>query len=124
VTAVLIADDDPDIRELVIFKLERAGLAAVGVGDGIAALAGVRAHRPRLVLLDVSMPGMSGLDVCRTLRADPETSEILIIMLTARVQEQDVDGGFTAGADDYVTKPFSPRDLVARVQALLGRTRA
>jgi DNA-binding response OmpR family regulator len=121
---VLIADDDADIRELLAFKLEQASLEVVSVGDGVAALEAVRAHRPRLVVLDVSMPGMSGLDVCRMLRADPDTSEILIIMLTARVQEQDVEGGFMAGADDYVTKPFSPRELVSRVQALLGRTRA
>ena len=123
-TSVLIADDDADIRELLAFKLEQASLEVVSVGDGVAALEAVRAHRPRLVVLDVSMPGMSGLDVCRMLRADPDTSEILIIMLTARVQEQDVEGGFMAGADDYVTKPFSPRELVSRVQALLGRTRA
>jgi DNA-binding response OmpR family regulator len=121
---VIIADDDPDIRDLVAFKLEQVGMDVTAVGDGIAALEAVRAAPPDLVVLDVSMPGMSGLDVCRMLRADPATADILIIMLTARVQEQDVEGGFTAGADDYVTKPFSPRELVTRVQALLGRARA
>lgn len=123
-TAVLIADDDADIRELVTFKLEQANLEVLAVGDGVAALEAARAHRPRLAVLDVAMPGMSGLDVCRMLRADPATSDMLIIMLTARVQEEDVEGGFSAGADDYVAKPFSPRELVSRVQALLGRARA
>jgi DNA-binding response OmpR family regulator len=74
------------------------------------------------VVLDVSMPGMSGLDVCRLLRADPQTQDVPIIMLTAKVQERDVEGGFAAGADDYVTKPFSPRELVSRIQAMIART--
>ncbi|HWG98255.1 MAG TPA: response regulator [Pilimelia sp.] len=120
---VLIADDDADIRELVAFKLEQAQLEVVAVGDGVSALEVARERRPRLAVLDVSMPGMSGLDVCRMLRADPSTRDMLIILLTARVQEQDVEGGFSAGADDYVTKPFSPRQLVTRIQSLLARTR-
>ena len=123
-TVVLVADDDADIRDLVSFKLEQAGLEVVPVEDGQAALEQARARRPTLAVLDVSMPGLSGIDVCRMLRADPATAGILIIMLTARVQEQDVEGGFSAGADDYVTKPFSPRELVTRIQALLSRTRA
>lgn len=121
---VLIADDDEDIRDLVVFKLEQAELEVIAVGDGVAALDAVRTHQPKLVVLDIAMPGMSGLDVCRLLRADPRTSDMLIIMLTARVQEQDVAGGFSAGADDYLVKPFSPRELVSRVQALLARSRA
>jgi DNA-binding response OmpR family regulator len=120
---VLIADDDADIRDLVAFKLEQADLEVIAVGDGLAALEAARAERPAVVVLDVSMPGMSGLDVCRMLRADPETQDMLVIMLTARVQERDVEGGFSAGADDYVTKPFSPRELVSRVQAMLARAR-
>jgi DNA-binding response OmpR family regulator len=124
VTTVLVADDDADIRDLVAFKLERAGLEVITVGDGQAAVEQARAHRPALAVLDVSMPLLSGIDVCRTLRADPVTAGMLIIMLTARVQEQDVEGGFSAGADDYVTKPFSPRELVSRVEALLTRARA
>jgi two-component system, OmpR family, phosphate regulon response regulator PhoB len=123
VTAVLVADDDADIRDLVAFKLEQADLEVVAVGDGLAALAAAREKRPQLAVLDVSMPGISGLDLCRMLRADPDTKDMLIIMLTARVQEQDVEGGFSAGADDYVTKPFSPRELVSRIQALLARSR-
>jgi DNA-binding response OmpR family regulator len=124
VTLVLVADDDADIRDLVAFKLEQAGLEVVAVEDGQAALEQARARRPILAVLDVSMPGLSGIDVCRMLRADPATAGMLIIMLTARVQEKDVEGGFSAGADDYVTKPFSPRDLVARIQSLLSRTPA
>jgi DNA-binding response OmpR family regulator len=123
VTTVLVADDDADIRDLVAFKLEQAGLEVITVGDGQAAVETARARRPDLAVLDVSMPGLSGIDVCRTLRAEPATAGMLIIMLTARVQEQDVEGGFSAGADDYVTKPFSPRELVSRIQALLTRAR-
>ncbi|BCJ45648.1 hypothetical protein GCM10010168_59310 [Actinoplanes ianthinogenes] len=122
-TTVLVADDDADIRDLVAFKLEQAGLEVITVGDGQAAVEQARVHRPTLAVLDVSMPLLSGIDVCRMLRADPSTAGMLIIMLTARVQEQDVEGGFSAGADDYVTKPFSPRELVSRIQALLTRTR-
>ncbi|MFI7598033.1 response regulator transcription factor [Actinoplanes sp. NPDC049681] len=124
VTVVLVADDDADIRDLVAFKLEQAGLEVIAVEDGQAAVEQARARRPALAVLDVSMPGLSGIDVCRMLRAEPATSGMLIIMLTARVQEQDVEGGFSAGADDYVTKPFSPRELVSRIQALLSRARA
>jgi two-component system, OmpR family, phosphate regulon response regulator PhoB len=124
VTVVLVADDDADIRDLVAFKLEQAGLDVIVVEDGQAALEQARARQPALAVLDVSMPGLSGIDVCRMLRSDPVTAAMLIIMLTSRVQEQDVEGGFSAGADDYVTKPFSPRELVSRIQALLSRARA
>ena len=123
-TVVLVADDDADIRDLVAFKLEQAGFEVIAVEDGQTALEQARSRQPALAVLDVSMPGLSGIDVCRMLRADPATTGMLIIMLTARVQEQDVEGGFSAGADDYVTKPFSPRELVSRIQALLSRTRA
>jgi DNA-binding response OmpR family regulator len=124
VTVVLVADDDADIRDLVAFKLEQAGFEVIAVEDGHTALEQARIRQPTLAVLDVSMPGLSGIDVCRMLRADSATAGILIIMLTARVQEQDVEGGFSAGADDYVTKPFSPRELVSRIQALLSRARA
>ena len=123
-TVVLVADDDADIRDLVAFKLEQAGFEVIAVEDGQTALDQARSRQPTLAVLDVSMPGISGIEVCRTLRADPATAGMLIIMLTARVQEQDVEGGFSAGADDYVTKPFSPRELVSRIQALLSRARA
>jgi len=122
-TLVLVADDDADIRDLVVFKVEQLGVEVLAVGDGQAALDAVRERRPDLAVLDVSMPGLSGIDVCRMIRADPEIAGTPVIMLTARVQEQDVEFGFTAGADDYVTKPFSPRELVSRIQALLSRSR-
>ena len=123
-TVVLVADDDADIRDLVAFKLEQAGFEVIAVEDGQTALDQARSRQPTLAVLDVSMPGLSGIDVCRMLRSEPATAGMLIIMLTARVQEQDVEGGFNAGADDYVTKPFSPRELVTRIQALLSRARA
>ena len=123
-TTVLVADDDADIRELVAFKLEQTGVEVIAVGNGEDALDQARAHRPALAVLDVSMPGLSGIDVCRILRADPATAAMSIIILTARVQERDVEGGFSAGADDYVTKPFSPRELMSRIQAQLSRARA
>src|SRR3954454_4167638 len=123
-TVVLVADDDADIRDLVAFKLEQVGLEVIAVEDGQTALEQARSRQPTLAVLDVSMPGLSGIDVCRMLRSDPATAGMLIIMLTARVQEQDVEGGFSAGADDYVTKPFSPRELVSRIQSRLTRTRA
>ena len=122
-TVVLVADDDADIRDLVAFKLEQAGFEVIAVEDGQSALDQARSRQPTLAVLDVSMPGLSGIEVCRMLRGDPTTAGMLIIMLTARVQEQDVEGGFSAGADDYVTKPFSPRELVSRIQALLSRAR-
>jgi two-component system, OmpR family, phosphate regulon response regulator PhoB len=124
VTVVLVAEDDADIRDLVAFKLDQAGFEVIAAEDGHTAFEQARARRPALAVLDVSMPGMSGVDLCRALRADPVTAGILIIMVTARVQEEDVEGGFSAGADDYVTKPFSPRELVSRIQALLSRARA
>jgi two-component system, OmpR family, phosphate regulon response regulator PhoB len=123
VTAVLIADDDTDIRDLVAFKLEQAGFDVFTADDGPAALSAAQQRVPDLAVLDISMPGMSGLDVCRLLRSDPSTADIRIIMLTARAQETDVEGGFSAGADDYLIKPFSPRELTSRVQALLARAR-
>ncbi|GAA2526765.1 response regulator [Pilimelia columellifera] len=122
-TTVLIADDDADIRDLVSFKLEQANFQVTAVADGESALAVAREQHPRLAVLDIAMPGMSGVDVCRLLRGDPSTKDMMIILLTARVQEHDIEGGFSAGADDYVTKPFSPRELVSRVEALLARAR-
>jgi DNA-binding response OmpR family regulator len=123
-TAILIADDDPDIRDLVAFKLEQAGFDVTAVDNGLAALSSAVEAPPDLVVLDVMMPGMSGIDVCRQLRVEPATAHLPIILLTARAQEGDVEVGFGAGADDYVVKPFSPRELVSRVEAVLARTRA
>jgi DNA-binding response OmpR family regulator len=123
-TAILIADDDPDIRDLVSFKLEQAGFDVTAVDNGLAALASARESLPDMIVLDVMMPGMSGIDVCRELRGDPPTATVPIILLTARAQEGDVEVGFGVGADDYVVKPFSPRELVSRVEAVIARMRA
>jgi|SRR3954467_7542696 two-component system, OmpR family, phosphate regulon response regulator PhoB len=120
---VLLAEDDPDIRHLVTYKLTRAGMDIVGVPDGLAALQAARRNPPDAALLDVRIPRMSGLDVCRELRAAPPTALIPIIMLTARARQQDLEAAYAAGATDYVVKPFSPRDLLTRVQAALARVR-
>lgn len=121
-TRVLVADDDRDIRDLVAFKLGQAGYEVETVEDGVRALAQARSTPPSLVVLDVMMPGLSGMDVARQLRADPQTASVPIIMLTAKAQEADVESGFAVGVDDYVIKPFSPRELLSRVRALLART--
>ncbi|GAA2579302.1 hypothetical protein GCM10010399_06320 [Dactylosporangium fulvum] len=122
-TAILVADDDMDIRDLVAFKLEQSGYDVVAVDNGLAALTAAAENPPDLVVLDVMMPGMSGIDVCRQLRQDHATKGLPIILLTARAQEGDVEVGFGAGADDYIVKPFSPRELVSRVEAVLARMR-
>jgi DNA-binding response OmpR family regulator len=119
-STVLIADDDPDILALVTFKVRQAGYTLVTATDGAAALAAARETTPDLVVLDVSMPRMSGLEVCRELRADPATTKVPVLLLTARAQEADIEAGFDVGADDYVVKPFSPKELVARITAILG----
>jgi DNA-binding response OmpR family regulator len=118
---IVVADDDVDIRELVEFKLSTMGHDVVTVGDGAAAIEACRAQKPDLAVLDVMMPGMSGLEAIRAMRADESLVDIPVILLTARAQESDVETGFDSGADDYVTKPFSPRELGSRVEALLGQ---
>jgi two-component system phosphate regulon response regulator PhoB len=117
---ILLAEDDPDIRHLVTVKLEQAGFAVAGVSDGFAALREAHRHTPDLVLLDVRMPQISGTEVCRELRNDPRTATVPIIMLTARARPQDLERAFTAGASDYVVKPFSPRELLERVEGVLA----
>ena len=120
-TTVLVADDDNDIRELVAFKLAQAGYEVVTAADGVSALDVARTTALDLAVLDLMMPGLSGLDVCAELRRSPQTATLPVIMLTAKAQEHDVATGFATGADDYVVKPFSPRELVSRVQAVLAR---
>ena len=119
---ILVADDDVDIRELVEFKLSTMGHDIVAVGDGAAAVEACRASTPDLAVLDVMMPGVSGLDAIRAIRAEPHLADLPVILLTARAQESDVETGFDSGADDYITKPFSPRELASRVEALLVKT--
>ena len=118
---VLVADDEQDILNLVRFRLERDGLRVVCASDGAEALELARAERPALCVLDVMMPKLTGLEVLQQLRADPQTAGTRVILLTARGQDTDVDQGFEVGADDYVTKPFSPQELRRRVQAQLAR---
>jgi two-component system response regulator MtrA len=125
VSRVLVADDDPDIRELVRFKLEQAGHDVVAVADGDAAVAAATDGEPfDLAILDVMMPRRSGLEVCEVLRADEATRGLPVLLLTAKAQERDVEQGFAVGADDYIVKPFSPRELMSRVTVALARTRS
>ncbi|MEO5981049.1 MAG: response regulator [Pedococcus sp.] len=119
---VLIADDDPDIRDLVEFKLTQSGYAVEAVGDGLAAWESFQAQRPALVILDVMMPGLSGIDVLRKIR-DSENGAVPVLLLSAKSRDSDVDTGFAVGADDYVIKPFSPRELLHRVNGMLARAR-
>jgi DNA-binding response OmpR family regulator len=120
-TVVLVADDDEDIRLLVSYRMSRAGYEVVEARDGDEALRLAQERLPALAILDVMMPKLDGFEVTRRLRAHEETSRIPVILLTARAQEADVQRGFDAGADDYIRKPFSPQELRARVQAILGR---
>jgi two-component system alkaline phosphatase synthesis response regulator PhoP len=115
---ILVVDDEPKIVKQARDYLERSGYRVLEAGDGKTALAQARHERPDLVVLDLNLPGMDGLDVCRALRRE---SDVPIIMLTARVDETDRLIGLELGADDYITKPFSPRELVARVRAVLRR---
>lgn len=117
---ILVVDDDPAIRSVITFALEKAGHATRAVGDGVAAVAAVAREAPDLVVLDIGMPEMDGLSACREIR---RTSEVPILFLSARDEEIDRVLGLEIGGDDYVTKPFSPRELVARVGAILKRTR-
>ncbi len=120
---ILVVDDEPDLLELVQYNLAAAGHDVTCVGSGEEALAAVGSLRPDLVILDVLLPGMDGLDVCEALKGDAQTSIIPIVMLTARGEEADVVTGLEVGADDYLTKPFSPRELLARIKAALRRRR-
>jgi two-component system OmpR family response regulator len=115
---VLIVDDDPQIREVLSIALERAGFASLAVADGPAALREAQRSRPDLVVLDIGLPHMDGLEVCRRIRAQ---SDLPILFLTAQAEEVDRVVGLELGADDYVAKPFSPRELLARIRAILKR---
>lgn len=118
---VLVADDDPHIRQLLVFALEKAGMAVREAADGEAALAEVARAKPDLIVLDINMPRMDGLEVCRRLRAQ---GDLPILFLSSRDDEIDRVLGIELGGDDYVVKPFSPREVTARVQAILRRGRA
>jgi two-component system phosphate regulon response regulator PhoB len=118
---ILVVDDDANLREIVVLKLQLAGFETHAVNDGEAGLSAAQERTPDLIVLDWMMPKMTGLEVSRALREDTRTSEIPIIMLTAKAQVDDLRRGFDAGATDYMVKPFNPSELVARVSAALTR---
>ena len=119
---ILVVEDEPDIRELIRYNLEQAGFRVVEAEDGETALHKVRSEQPALVVLDLMLPESDGLEICRILRGERETAALPIVMLTAKAAEVDRVLGLEFGADDYITKPFSPRELVARVRAVLRRS--
>ncbi len=121
---ILVVDDEPETVELVEFNLRQAGFDTISAADGAEALKKTRAQLPDLIVLDLMLPEMDGLEVCKILRRDPAAAATPIIMLTAKAAELDRVLGLELGADDYVTKPFSPRELVLRVKKLLDRGRA
>jgi two-component system alkaline phosphatase synthesis response regulator PhoP len=120
---VLIVEDEQDVAELIRFNLAKEGYDVRVAPNGAEAIRHVREFRPEVVLLDIMVPQLNGWEVCRRLKQEPETRSVPVIMVTGRVEEGDKVLGFELGADDYVTKPFSPRELVARVRALLRRAR-
>ena len=117
---VLIADDEPNIVVSLEFMMKREGYEVVVARDGVQALEAIRRERPALVLLDATMPGLSGFEVCEAVRADPELRDTRILMLTAKGRETDKARGMGVGVDAYVTKPFSTRELVAKVRDMLA----
>ena len=121
---VLVVEDEPDIRDLLAYHLEREGYHVTRSRSGADALRQVRARPPDLILLDLMLPELGGLEVCRRLRQDPRTASVPIVMLTARGEEVDRILGLELGADDYIVKPFSPKEVVARVRAVLRRAGA
>ncbi len=119
---ILVVEDDPDIRELVAFRLRQSGFDVDLESDGEAGLAAATELLPDLIMLDWMMPRLSGIEMLLRLRSNPATADIGVIMLTARAQESEIERGFAAGADDYIIKPFSPRELRSRVEAVLARS--
>ena len=117
---ILLAEDDDDIRLLVEMTLSRLGHDVLAVADGAAAIDACRDRRPDLAVLDIGMPVVSGVDALRTIRRDPALADLPVILLTGWARPSDVEGGLEAGADNYLTKPFSPHELADRIQALLG----
>ncbi|HEY2123683.1 MAG TPA: response regulator transcription factor [Chthoniobacterales bacterium] len=118
---ILIVEDEPDVAELLAHHLRKEGFAVAIVGTGRAAFAAVKNESPALIVLDLMLPEISGLDLCRMIKSNPETDNVPILMLSARIEEIDRVLGFELGAYDYVVKPFSPRELVLRIRAILRR---
>src|SRR5262245_31497695 len=118
---ILVIEDEPDILEVIQYNLEREGHKVIACRDGELGLSRIRTDDPDLVILDLMLPGMDGVEVCRQVKADPVTRGIPVIMVTAKGEESDIVLGLGIGADDYITKPFRPKELVARVQVVLRR---
>jgi len=118
---VLAVEDGEDILELITYNLEREGYEVTGATTGEDGIDAARSEKPDLILLDLMLPGIDGLEVCRRLKADPDTAHIPVVMVTAKGEETDIVTGFELGADDYVIKPFSPRVLIARIRAVQKR---
>ena len=119
---VLIVDDDPDIRALVTYRLSASGYEVISARDGEAGLAAAREHVPDLVLADWMMPRLTGVEMCSRMRADPAIAGIPVVLLTARTDDVAMKTGWDAGIDEYITKPFSPRELARRVEEILSRS--
>lgn len=118
---IVVIEDEPDILEVLSYNLKREGYEVLTADDGIRGLALIRKEAPDLVLLDLMLPGMDGVEICSTIKKEPQTQDTLIIMVSAKGEESDVVLGLGVGADDYISKPFSPKELVARVKAVLRR---
>ncbi len=118
---VLVIEDEPDILEVIQYNLEREGHKVIACRNGEQGLSRIRTDNPDLVILDLMLPGMDGVEVCRQVKSDPVTRSIPIVMVTAKGEESDIVLGLGIGADDYITKPFSPRELVARIKVVLRR---
>lgn len=122
-SSVLVIEDEDDIQELVEYNLTKNGFEVECATDGESGLKKIKSHPPDLVLLDLMLPGLDGLEVCRQLKQDPTTQKVPVVMLTARGEESDIVSGLELGAEDYITKPFSPKVLIARIRAVLRRDR-
>ncbi|HIP95728.1 MAG TPA: response regulator [Anaerolineae bacterium] len=121
-TKILIAEDEKDIRDLVVFSLTYGGFEAISAANGIEAVAKAEAELPDLILMDVRMPKMSGYEACEKLKLNPSTRDIPVVFLSAKGQEAEIRQGLSAGAEEYILKPFAPDELVRRVQEILRRT--
>lgn len=120
---ILVVDDEPDIRELIEYNLKKEGYQVVTAENGVEAIAQAKKHAPQLIILDIMMPEMDGIEACRMIRSMPEFKDTFIVFLTARGEEYSEVSGFNAGADDYIAKPIKPRVLMSRIEALLRRNR-
>ena len=120
---IMVVDDEPYIARVIKFKLEQEGYIVISANDGITGLNKIREEKPDLVLLDVMMPGMTGYEVCQKIKGDAELAGIPVVILTAKGQERDREQGFSMGASDYITKPFSPNRLLELVKSIVGEAK-